>query len=180
MESKFLNRKNTRSDINEHLEIMRNYALQCSHITEMGVRGIVSLWAWLDAKPSVIRAYDVVHPPKGELEYVYEYAQHHGIDFTFELEDVLHLEIEPTELLFIDTIHWYSQLIRELTLHAPKTSRYIVLHDTTTFRTEGVGPNNVKGEGMQKAIDEFLEANPQWTVKEEYTHNNGLMILERQ
>ncbi|MGD9307318.1 MAG: glycosyltransferase family 4 protein, partial [Desulfobacterales bacterium] len=34
----------TPSDINQHLPILRKYAAQCSHITEFGVRGVVSTW----------------------------------------------------------------------------------------------------------------------------------------
>ena len=34
--------------------------------------------------------------------------------------------------------------------------------------------------GLQKAITEFLEANPAWQVKEVYTNNNGLTILKRE
>ena len=35
-------------------------------------------------------------------------------NYSFEEKDVLQLDIEPTELLFIDTLHTYNQLIKEL------------------------------------------------------------------
>ena len=34
----------TPSDINEHLPTIIKYGQECDHITEMGVRGIVSTW----------------------------------------------------------------------------------------------------------------------------------------
>lgn len=39
------------SDINEHLPTLKKYAEECDHITEMGVRGIVSTYALLMGKP---------------------------------------------------------------------------------------------------------------------------------
>ena len=34
-------------DINEHLPILKRFSEECSHITEMGVRYMVSTWAFL-------------------------------------------------------------------------------------------------------------------------------------
>jgi hypothetical protein len=33
--------------------------------------------------------------------------------------------------------------------------------------------------GLQPAIDEFLQDNPYWKVKEVFENNNGLTILEK-
>ena len=33
--------------------------------------------------------------------------------------------------------------------------------------------------GLKRAIDEFLENNEEWKLKEKYTNNNGLTILEK-
>ena len=44
--SEIVNRcANERSDINEHIPTLLKYAEECDHITEMGVRKGVSLWA---------------------------------------------------------------------------------------------------------------------------------------
>ncbi len=37
---------NEKSDINEHLPTLKRYAEKCDHITEMGVRSVVSTWAF--------------------------------------------------------------------------------------------------------------------------------------
>ncbi len=39
--------KNTISDINEHLETLYNLSKECEHITECGVRTVVSTWAFI-------------------------------------------------------------------------------------------------------------------------------------
>jgi hypothetical protein len=43
------------------------------------------------------------------------------------------VEIERTDMLFIDTWHKYGQLSEELRMHSPNVDKYIVLHDTTSY-----------------------------------------------
>jgi hypothetical protein len=33
--------------------------------------------------------------------------------------------------------------------------------------------------GLWPAVEEFLQENKNWSLKERFTHNNGLTILER-
>ena len=42
---------NRGSDINEHLPTLKKYSEECDHITEMGVRWLVSTFAFLMGKP---------------------------------------------------------------------------------------------------------------------------------
>ena len=167
-----------KSDINEHLPVLRKYASECSHITEFGVRGIVSTWAFLAGKPKKFISYDIIHPSRlgADINQVYEAAMEIGVDYNFKQADVLKTEIEETELLFIDTIHNYEQLKAELELHATRATKYIILHDTTTF-----GINGMNGkEGLKKALNEFLEGNLLWSVENEFKNNNGLTILKNE
>ena len=169
----------TPSDINEHLHIMFEYASKCSHITELGVRDIVSTWAWLEAKPKTIICYDVANPPADRLLNVYAYAENHKIDFTLHIADVLTVEIEPTDLLFIDTVHTYEQLISELRLHADKAKKFIVLHDTEGFGEIGIDASGKQTRGLRYALEEFLESNSNWVVEVERKNCFGLTILRR-
>jgi hypothetical protein len=50
----FNNLKSTPSDINEHLPTLLRYAQECDHITEMGVRWVVSTYAFVVASPKKI------------------------------------------------------------------------------------------------------------------------------
>lgn len=164
------------SDIYEHMPVLRSYATKCNSVTEMGVRGIVSLWAWLDAKVSTIVAYDLYDPPADELQYVEAYAQQQSIDFTFIKADVLTVTIDHTDLLFIDTLHNYEQLVQELQLHANKVNQYIIFHDTTLYGSRDEIGN---GPGLRKAIDEFMYSTTDWDFEKILTNNNGLTILKR-
>lgn len=166
---------NTPSDINEHLPTLASYASECEHITEMGVRYIVSTYALLMGKPKKMISYDI-HMCRWEpvRDLVKE-----DTDFYFAIGNTLEIEIEPTDLLFIDTLHNYKQLKKELELHAKKVNKYIIFHDTTSFETVGESYSENPEEGIWPAIEEFLQLNPQWTLKERFTNNNGLTIIEK-
>lgn len=166
----------TPSDINEHLPTLRKYALQCNSVTELGVRTIVSLWSWLDAGVPLIRAYDLNQPPADNLRYVEQYAVENGLDFAFTQADVLKTVLEPTDLLFIDTWHVYPQLSQELKLHGEVARKFMIFHDTTLYARRGEDGSNL---GLQDALDEFLLETDSWRVREKFTNNNGLTILER-
>jgi len=165
------------SDINEHLITLRYYADQCKHVTELGVRKGTSTWAFLASMCPRVISVDVNHPNDygGSLQEMREAAAEAMIDFTFILADDLSIELEETDLLFIDTLHTYGHLKRELDLHSYKARKYIIFHDTVQYRTVGVDG----GEGMERAITEFLNTNPQWKVLRIFENNNGLLILER-
>jgi hypothetical protein len=102
-------------------------------------------------------------------------AKQIGVDYGFVLGDTLKVDIEPTELLFIDTLHTYGQLKGELDRHAGKVKKWIILHDTETFGIK----SEIEGEsGLWPAVEEFLAAGG-WKIVERRTNNNGLTVLER-
>lgn len=177
------------SDINEHLPTLLNYAKECNHITEMGVRWVSSTWPLILSKPKKMISYDIVKNPN--INEVINLTREYGINYQFVETDVLKLEIEETELLFIDTLHTYNQLISELELHSEKCTKYIILHDTTTFgEVDEViyshASSEIKNiqkfkEGLWNAVLDFLdsEKGKNWEIKERFTNNNGLTILKR-
>jgi hypothetical protein len=166
------------SDINEHLPVLKEYAEDCEHITELGVRWVVSTYAFMMGKPKRLVSYDVLPIETWEnttTQELTELARENDIDFEFKLENVLETEIEETDLLFFDTIHTYKQVKSELELHANKARKYLVFHDTTMF--EVIGED--EGLGIGFAIKEFLILHPEWVLDKEYRNNNGLTILKR-
>jgi hypothetical protein len=184
LEAIYNQRCQTPSDINEHLPTLKKYAEECEHITEMGVRWVVSTFAFMMGNPKTLISYDYNDAPG--ISVAYELAGMHGIDFKFERADTRNLTIEETDFLFIDTLHHYDQLKIELELHGNKAQKYIGFHDTTLFESVGEiytndpnAANKEEGKGLWKAIEEFLSVNPQWELHERYTNNNGLTILKR-
>jgi hypothetical protein len=181
--------KNTPSDINEHLPTLLKYAEECEHITEMGVRTCNSSWALLYSNPQKMISYD-----KGQNESINTFiniANESSMNFEFRLNDVLTIEIENTDLLFIDTWHTYNQLSLELELHSKNVNKYIILHDTVTYGLidEQLYDNlsvvvrsiPKTKEGLMNAVNDFLmsENGFMWTIFEEYKNNNGLLVLKR-
>jgi hypothetical protein len=185
---KYNEHKNTPSDINEHLETLYNLGKECSHITEMGVRWVSSTWPLVYSNPKKIISYDIV--TNQNIIEVINLCNEYSIDYSFQEKDVLQLEIELTELLFIDTLHTYNQLIKELEIHSNKVSKYIVLHDTEFFgrvdevvyehASNFVKNNPITKQGLMTAVEDFLstELGQSWEIFKIYKNNNGLTILK--
>jgi len=196
LENKIKELFNKTSDINEHIPTIIKYGQECDHITEMGVRGIISTWAWLASSPKKLIAYDIEDPSKWEsnIQDVYDTAEAYNLNFTFIKADVLNLEIEETDLLFLDTLHVHNQLKSELKLHASKARKYICFHDTTSYSNSNEVAlkhqpdySSVLGDdydrnkqGLWSVVEDFLEQNKDnWKLKERFTNNNGFTIIER-
>tara|TARA_B100000902_G_C26979107_1_gene749351 strand:- start:42 stop:692 length:651 start_codon:yes stop_codon:yes gene_type:complete len=199
IKNKFTSRVNTRSDINEHLPTLYHYATQCESIIELGVRGVVSSYAFIfgllmnNSENKKILLNDI--NPCNINELLHD-VKDLNIDVQYQWINDLHLDIkENVDLTFIDTWHIYGQLKRELEKFSKVTNKYIIMHDTTvdewlgeTIRNSwnaveqsqktGIPVNEIN-KGLWPAIQEFLENNKDWKLKERYTNNNGLTILEK-
>ncbi len=169
------------TDINEHLPVLKKYAEECDHVTELGIRYGNSTVAFMAARPKKFVAYDPQFNDK--MDYLRLIAEECDVNLELKMEDPLDLEndvsrLEETDLLFIDTNHHCVQMANELRLHSPKARKYIIMHDTTSFWERGQGYDN-GGGGMKLAIEPFLQNNEKWALLERYFNNNGLMILHR-
>lgn len=160
-------------DTNELFPTLRSYADKCDHLTEFGVRGVFTTWAFLARRPKRMVSYDIEYNPN--IEGAKKEAAKAGVSFEFRQENTLEATIEPTDLLFIDTTHTFIHLKTELERHAGKVSRYILIHDVESFGDKGADG----GPGEKQAIAEFLAAHPEWNVREHITISNGLTVLER-
>lgn len=193
----------TRSDINEHLPALREFAQHCDSIAAMGVRDVVSTWAFLAGlceypgpKPTHMHCVDIDRPHG--INLVGEIAKEAGIELVFYQADSAKVSIPPVDMLFIDTWHVYGHLKRELRQHVDDTTprKYIILHNTEVDKTMGesvrLGMNiahrvQVSGYpqeeitcGLERAIQEFLTAqNGKWVIRRHFKNNNGLTILAR-
>ncbi len=162
------------NDMTEHMSTLRAYAARCASVVEFGVRHCVSTWGLLAGQPVRMRSYDIERQP--EVSEVEATVCGTGIDFQFILGSSLDVEIEETDLLFIDSLHTYDQLRQELVLHARKVRKFIILHDTTTF---GDIDQFGGSPGLWCAVEEFLTLRGDWKLKERFTNCNGLTVLER-
>ena len=102
---------------------------------------------------------------------------------------------EKFDLVFIDTLHVYGQLKRELEKFSKIAETYIILHDTTVDAEYGeIIRQNLDFEkikeltnfsdeeltkGLWPAVEEFIAKNNDWEIQKKFENNNGLTILKK-
>lgn len=157
------------TDINEHLPTLFRYAKRCEHVTEFGIRdghSTHALLAGLDEQKGTLISYDIMpirfEKPICNAEWIPIVRDTKDIDlFVF------------TDLLFVDSNHKYPHVRMELFNYQKFIRRWIIMHDTDPQRDIRYG------DGVCKAMNEFLEAHEGWYIKERFENNNGLTVLER-
>ena len=185
------------SDINEHLPHLRALAWECSSVVEIGLRHMVSSWALLlglaenDFESRSYTGVDLCRPPSDSLYLAEQLSKENGVSFRFIQINDMDLEFEPTDLLFIDSLHTYCHLTFELERFAPKVNKYIAMHDTsdpwgdqddwTYFGNYSEYPAHIdrSKRGLWAAVNDFLETHPEWKLRKRYYNNHGFTILER-
>lgn len=183
---------NAPSDICEHLPLLRHLASRCEHVTEFGMRRANgSTVALLAGQPEKLISWDI--DPRSVVSEnvaalfntetpVPSWDMKIGrTKFEPRVGDTLKIDIEPTDMLFIDTLHTFDQLKAELWRHCDqsgcKVKKWIVFHDVETFGRFG---EDGKEPGVILAIRYFQKNNfPLWGLKYHWRNNNGLAVLER-
>jgi len=167
LEEKFNLLCNTPSDINEHLNTIKELSQECSSVFETGVRGVVTSYAILfglinnnsnnkknillnDLLECDINEFMEISKPY-DISINYIWKNNLEIDF---------LEDETYDLTFIDTWHVYGQLKRELEKFSKITNKYIVMHDT---EIDGIYGETRRPSGlyynlfMQNNLDDLIK-----------------------
>ncbi len=189
-----------KGDISDHLVYLMKLASECNSVLECGVRTIVSSWAFVNglainstSNKKELLSCDIQTPPT--IHELYHACEVNNIQFTFFEGNDLDLPMKEYDMVFIDTWHVYAQLKRELAKFHPYAKKYIVMHDTEVDKIDGESirdrlntqkqaaesgfPEYEIRCGLERAIKEFLIQHPEWKIKERFTHNNGLTVLER-
>ena len=199
------------SDVYEHLPTLRKYASKCETVCEFGTNDFTSTIWLMSGFPKHFITLDIVNPDifalsfepfspnrkedeeptviRLNLDTVINIAKANDIDFKYITGSSLEFSFNTVDLLFIDTLHTYTQLTQELMLHAQKVKKYIILHDTEFYGEKGQNNKDEEGnylcphwetKGIGHAIQEFLE-NPYtgWIMDQHYENCNGLTVLKR-
>jgi len=168
-------------EINEHLATFQRLAADCDTICEFGVATGTSTWAFLSTEPKRLRSYDIVK--FDNITNIEDTARSLGMDFEMIVQDTGadDFRIEPCDLLFIDSMHNGWHVEKELR-NAYLVSKYILFHDTEKYGRYGhdlVRDMHPDVPGILVATDKFLADNTNWRIKENYSNNNGLLVIER-
>ena len=185
------------SDINEHIPVLRDLASECSSVVEIGIRDMVSSWGILQGLSESYgdnRSYtgiDIFSPPQSKLELANTLTESLGISFQFMQADDMTIDLMPTDMLFIDSLHTYCHLTYELETFSPKIRKFIAMHDTSApwghqddsdYRgnySEYPSEIDRNKRGLWPAVQDFLANHPEWQLRERRLNNHGLTILER-
>ena len=170
LEAEYLRVSGTPSDIQGHLPrfVAMVEALNATHVIELGTRTGVSTIAWLYALEGRghLTSVDIdPAPPIGTWPH-----------WTFIQGDDLTVveQLEPGDIVFIDTSHLYEHTCAELEAYLPLAKQLIVCHDTQLRRPEG-SPSRPLFP-VRTAIREFVARHGfNWT---EHPDSWGLGVIE--
>jgi glycosyltransferase involved in cell wall biosynthesis len=162
-------------DLNEHMEAIKRLAAKCDHVTEITKRR-ESTVAILAAKPKRVISY------QSEKDTLVTHTLHQvlsqevgDVTWTSHVGDSLEINIEETDMLFIDSIHNAERVKAELDRHGDKVNRFIVFHDVVTYGKVG---DNGK-EGLAYGIGEWAREHPEWFVAYLAPNQHGLLAIGR-
>ncbi|MEI6123573.1 MAG: hypothetical protein WCQ95_08075 [Bacteroidota bacterium] len=160
--------------VKQHLDTLIDYATKCKVVTEFGIHTACATLAFLISDCKKVYSYNLF--VSANAAKVKQAALHDGVFFKIILKDNLAAKIKTTDLLFIDTDHWYGRTKAELTQHQTRVRKWILMNNTETF---GVSNPFDGRPGMKPAIFEFLDEHPEWDLKDHFETGHGLTILER-
>jgi hypothetical protein len=143
------------------------YASMVDSVTEFGVYTGLSTAAFLMGNPKKLTSYDITDKYLTVLPELYLAAKQQNTHFEFIKGNSLEINIEETDLLFIDTVHEKHYTAAELERHIHKVKKFIVFHDTTEW------------PGVFEAVTEFLLKNHQWHIIEHCNKNSGLLVIKK-
>ena len=135
-------------------------------ITEFGPFQGCSTAAWLSLRPKKFVTVD--QGVSLDVDLYKKAAEEINVDFQFIQGSDLEIDIEPCELLFIDTVHTEEHTYQELQRHADKVSRYLVFHDVVEPRF-----------GTLAGIKRWWKDHPEWKLKYQDLDDCGFLILEK-
>lgn len=186
-----------KSDINEHIPVLKELAKECASVIEIGIRSMVSTWGVLlglaenNMPTKDYIGIDLNYPPTDSLNLAKRLAEANNISFKFWQANDMEITIDPTDMLFIDSLHTYCHLTYELETFSPKINKYIAMHDTSAPWGE-IDDTEYKGDyseypahfnrekrGLWLAVEDFLNRHPEWALHQRRFNNHGFTVLKR-
>lgn len=167
---------NTVSDCFKHCPTIYELASKCQHITELGLNSKPISISLLAAQPLTFVAYGEQENQIHSIEKILGPVKGRT-DLKLRIGHSLKTQIEPTEMLVIDTYHASPRLKQELLKHAGNVKKYIVLPSTYAYAVRG---EDGSYPGLADIIKDFMDKNPEWEIVHQVTHNNGMTVLQRE
>ena len=154
--------------IDVHSELRRLIREGCTSYAELGIMQGATLAAVLLVNPSSVQAVDIdLGWYNKAREHFETYTNENDISLSVVEADSTQVDIEPVDVLYIDSLHVPRHLLAELNKHHSNVKKYIVLHDTSHKPKLAV------------AAKQWCATNPEWEVQKQRTISVGYMTLRR-
>lgn len=153
-------------DMYKRLDYIQKTFIGVETITEFGPFQGCSTAAWISLRPKKFVTVD--RGVSLDIPVFQQAAEEVGVSFKFVIGNDIEIDIEPCELLFIDTMHTEDHTFNELLRHADKISKYLVFHD--------VNPNRFD---TLKGINKWWVNHLEWQLKYQDFEDCGFMVLEK-
>ena len=153
-------------DMYKRLDYIQKTFIGVETITEFGPFQGCSTAAWISLRPKKFVTVD--RGVSLDIPVFQQAAEEVGVSFKFVIGNDIEIDIEPCELLFIDTMHTEDHTFNELLRHADKISKYLVFHD--------VNPNRFN---TLKGINKWWVNHSEWQLKYQDFEDCGFMVLEK-
>ena len=135
-------------------------------ITEFGPFQGCSTAAWLSLRPKKFVTVD--QGASLDIDLYKKAAEEIGVDFEFKIGNDIEIDIDPCDLLFIDTMHTQEHTYQELKRHANKVKKFLVFHDV-----------NPKRFTTLAGIEQWRQENAGWQTHYVDYDDCGFMVLEK-
>jgi predicted dithiol-disulfide oxidoreductase (DUF899 family) len=153
-------------DMHRRIDFIQQTFTGVQTITEFGPFQGCSTAAWLSLRPKKFVTVD--QGISLDVDLYKKAAQEINVDFQFIQSSDLEIDIEPCELLFIDTVHTAEHTYQELQRHADKISQYLVFHDVAEPRFRTLA-----------GIRNWWKFHPEWKLKYQDSDDCGFLVLEK-
>jgi hypothetical protein len=163
---------------NIQLYTVLRFSCLCNHATALTHNTYEPASAFLAANVSKSFVYTMNDINDKAIQPILDVAKNQGVKLTFEkIKD----QIDPTELLYINTPAEGNFRAMELMKYCDKVSKYILLPNTVEF-AHTASPNiriadDVKPLGIVFGINHFLQINDDWFILEHNDVNPGMTVL---
>lgn len=169
METWFAEASKGPSDFHEHMATVRELASQCSHVSEISGWNKPALLSMAAGCNGQVRSY--CHGSKNDWRYLTRLLGDRFKGIAGQWPD-----IEPTDMLMVDTLHRADRVYEELARYSPNVRRYLVVHCTTDPFGE-IGDDG--GPGVMPGVRRFLNEHREWTAVRHDKNNHGLIVLSK-
>ena len=175
IEAIYQNTLNLERDSNRHMPKLRELADNCKTVTDISIRQ-ESFIALAASKA------EVVYSHSNEHNTLTDHVVKLRGKFVQRLSAIPQniIQIQPTDLLFLNTTHTANQVSKELAVFAPSVRHYIVLHNTMIYGETGEGhTEQAPVPGILLSVRHFMRQNPEWSVIYHSTEQFGLTVLSK-